>query len=123
MRAKSKVCRHVRRRRLGRALIGEARLTGTAGSVAVINGHIWHGGTRNESGAPRRVLHLAISRRDLPQQLVERAHLTPALHQRSTPGQRYLLNIEDAAAVVFGYPPMPRDPRVWTAFKSDETPH
>ena len=59
----------------------------------------------------------------LPQQLVERAHLTPALHQRSTPGQRYLLNIEDAAAVVFGYPPMPRDPRVWTAFRSDETPH
>ena len=102
---------------------GEAKLTGTAGSVAVINGHIWHGGTRNESGAPRRVLHLAISRRDLPQQLVERAHLTPALHQRSTPGQRYLLNIEDAAAVVFGYPPMPRDPRVWTAFRSDETPH
>jgi len=50
----------------------EIKLTGKAGSVAVINGHIWHGGTRNESGAPRRVLHLAIGRRDLPQ-AVERA--------------------------------------------------
>ena len=57
----------------------EIKLTGKAGSVAVINGSIWHGGTRNDSGAPRRVLHLAIGRRDLPQQLNEREHLTPEL--------------------------------------------
>ena len=44
----------------------EIKVTGKAGSVAVINGHIWHGGTRNESGEPRRVLHLAMARRDLP---------------------------------------------------------
>ena len=98
----------------------ERKVTGKAGSVAVINGHIWHGGTRNETGAPRRVLHLAISRRNLPQQLVEREHLTPELHARSTPGQRYLLNIEGAEPVVFGYPPMPEDPRVWTAFETQE---
>lgn len=102
---------------------GEVKLTGPAGSVAVINGHIWHGGTRSESGAPRRVLHLAISRRNLPQQLVEREHLTPALHERSTAGQRYLLNIEGAQPVVFGYPPMPSDPRVWTAFEADGSSH
>ena len=102
---------------------GEVKVTGTAGAVAVMNGSIWHGGTTNISGAPRRVLHLAISRRDLPQQLVEREHLTEELHRRSTPGQRYLLNIEGAEPVVFGYPPLPEDPRVWTTFKSDDAQH
>lgn len=94
---------------------GEVKLTGPAGSVAVINGSIWHGGTRNESGASRRVLHLAIGRRDIPQQLVERDHLTPELHARATPAMRYLLDIEGAEPKVFGYPPLPTDPRVWEA--------
>jgi hypothetical protein len=93
----------------------EIRLTGKAGSVAVINGHIWHGGTRNESGAPRRVLHLAIGRRDLPQQLNEREHLTPELLARTNAAQRFLLDIEDAVPKVEGYPPLPKEARVWTA--------
>ena len=76
--------------------------------------HIWHGGTRNESGAPRQVLHLAIGRRDIPQQLVEREHLTTDLFERSGPGQRFLLDIEGAAPVVKGYPPR-KSTRVWTA--------
>jgi ectoine hydroxylase-related dioxygenase (phytanoyl-CoA dioxygenase family) len=94
---------------------GEVRLTGRAGSVAVINGHIWHGGTRNESGASRQVLHLAIGRRDIPQQLVEREHLTRDLWQRSGPAQRFLLDIEGAAPRLDGYPPLPTEARVWTA--------
>jgi ectoine hydroxylase-related dioxygenase (phytanoyl-CoA dioxygenase family) len=94
---------------------GEIRLTGNAGSVAVINGHIWHGGTRNESGASRQVLHLAIGRRDIPQQLVERQHLTEALARRASPGQRFLLDIEGADPLVEGYPPLPETTRVWTA--------
>jgi ectoine hydroxylase-related dioxygenase (phytanoyl-CoA dioxygenase family) len=93
----------------------EIKLTGKAGSVAVINGHIWHGGTRNESGAPRRVLHLAIGRRDLPQQLNEREHLTPDLCERSNPSQKFLLDIEGATPKVKGYPPLPKEARVWTA--------
>ena len=93
----------------------EIKLTGKAGSVAVINGHIWHGGTRNESGAPRRVLHLAIGRRDLPQQLNEREHLTPELHERTNPSQKFLLDIEGATPKVMGYPPMPKQVRTWTA--------
>jgi ectoine hydroxylase-related dioxygenase (phytanoyl-CoA dioxygenase family) len=91
----------------------EVHLTGKAGSVAVINGSIWHGGTRNHSGASRRVLHLAIGRRDRPQQLKERDHLTPELLNRSSPAQRFLLDIEGAEPKVFGYPPLPTDPRVW----------
>ena len=91
----------------------EVKINGTAGSVAVINGGIWHGGTRNDSGAPRRVLHLAIGRRDIPQQLVERDHLTPELLRRSGPAQRYLLDIEGAEPRVFGYPPPPAEVRTW----------
>ena len=93
----------------------EIRLIGKAGSVAVINGHIWHGGTRNESGASRRVLHLAIGRRDLPQQLNEREHLTPELLDRANPSQKFLLDIEGATPKVKGYPPLPKQARVWTA--------
>ena len=101
----------------------EVRLTGKAGSVAVINGHIWHGGTCNESGAPRRVLHLAIGRRDLPQQLNEREHLTPELLERSGPAQRFLLDIEGAEPKVFGYPPLPQEVRTWTAVEAVDARH
>ena len=100
----------------------EIKLTGKAGSVAVINGHIWHGGTRNESGKPRRVLHLAIGRRDLPQQLNEREHLTKELFERSGPSQKFLLDIEGAEPKVYGYPPLPKEARLWTAAEAVEIP-
>ena len=98
----------------------EIKLTAKAGSVAVINGHIWHGGTRNESGAPRRVLHLAIGRRDLPQQLNERQHLTPELFGRTNASEKFLLDIEGATPAVIGYPPLPKQARVWTAAETVE---
>jgi len=101
----------------------EIHLTGKAGSVGVINGHIWHGGTVNRSGNPRRVLHLAIGRRDLPQQLNEREHLTPELLNRSSPAQRYLLDIEGAEPKVFGYPPLPKEVRTWTAVEAVDARH
>jgi ectoine hydroxylase-related dioxygenase (phytanoyl-CoA dioxygenase family) len=96
----------------------EVRLTGKAGSVAVINGHIWHGGTRNESGASRRVLRLAIGRRDLPPQLNEREHLTPDLYVRTNPSQKFLLDIEGATPRVMGYPPLPTSARTWAAVET-----
>ena len=98
----------------------EVKVTGKAGSVAVINGGIWHGGTRNESGASRRVLHLAIGRRDIPQQLVEREHLTPDLLRRSSPAQRFLLDIEGAEPRVMGYPPLPTEVRTWKAIETEK---
>ena len=78
---------------------GEVKLIAPAGSVAVINSSLWHAGTVNVSGGRRRVLHLTYTRRDLPQQLVQRAHLTPALFERMSPAQRYLLDIHDEGAV------------------------
>lgn len=93
----------------------EFHITGKAGTVAVINGRIWHGGTTNESGALRRVLHLAIGRRDIPQQLNEREHLTQALHERAGPAERYLLDIEGAEPKVADPLALPHDARVWKA--------
>jgi ectoine hydroxylase-related dioxygenase (phytanoyl-CoA dioxygenase family) len=101
----------------------EVGLTGKAGSVAVINGHIWHGGTRNESGKSRRVLHLAIGRRDLPQQLNEREHLTTDLYRRSSQAQRFLLDIEGAQPRIDGYPPLPTKARTWKAADMVEAGH
>lgn len=74
----------------------EVKLTGRAGTICVINGCIWHGGTLNRSGAPRRVLHMAIGRRDIPSHQDHRATLTPSLWKRSTPAMRYLFDIEGA---------------------------
>ncbi len=96
----------------------ELKLTGKAGSVAVINGHIWHGGTRNESGASRRVLHLAIGRRDLLAQLNEREHLTPDLLARTSPSQQFLLDIEGATPKVTGYPPLPTSAPTWASIET-----
>ena len=63
---------------------------------------------------PRRVLLLFIGRRDIPQQLVERDHVTPELLARANAAQRYLLDIKGAEARV-GYPPMHKEARVWAA--------
>lgn len=73
---------------------GEVLATAPAGSVIVVNSSIWHGGTRNTSGARRRVLHLTYTRRDLPQQLVQREYLTEALYARLSPAQRFLMDVE-----------------------------
>lgn len=93
----------------------EFHITGQTGSVAVINARIWHGGTINRSGESRRVLHLAIGRRDCPQQLNEREHLTQALFDRSSPVERYLLDIEGATPVVDDPLAPPTDARLWKA--------
>lgn len=77
---------------------GELHVQCPAGSLIVINSSLWHGGTINTSGARRRVLHLTYTRRDLPQQLVQRDHLTPALYERMSPAHRYLLDIEPLPA-------------------------
>jgi ectoine hydroxylase-related dioxygenase (phytanoyl-CoA dioxygenase family) len=73
---------------------GELVVTAPAGSVVAINSVLWHAGTRNVSGARRRQLHLSFTRRDLPQQLNQRLHLTPQLDARLTPALRYLLDVE-----------------------------
>jgi ectoine hydroxylase-related dioxygenase (phytanoyl-CoA dioxygenase family) len=74
----------------------EIKVTGEAGSICVLNAHIWHGGTLNQSGAPRRLLHLAVGRRDVPPGFDHRKHLSRGLLERSSPARRYLFDIEGA---------------------------
>ena len=46
----------------------EILVLGTAGSIAVMNAHAWHGGTANRTLAPRLAMHAFYCRRDKPQQ-------------------------------------------------------
>jgi len=78
---------------------GEVRVEAPKGSVIIVNSSLWHGGTVNTSGNKRRVLHLTYTRRDLPQQLVQRQYLTEALYKRMSPAQRFLMDIEPIAAL------------------------
>ena len=76
---------------------GEVLVQAPAGSVVIMNSSMWQGGTRNDDGARRRVLHLTYTRRDLPQQLVQRDYLTRDLYERMSPAQRFLMDIEPVA--------------------------
>jgi ectoine hydroxylase-related dioxygenase (phytanoyl-CoA dioxygenase family) len=58
-----------------------------AGSALVFNGHLWHGGTRNEAGRPRRVLQGQFRARDL----VLPGEISSALPERFPAATRYLL--------------------------------
>lgn len=76
---------------------GEVLITGSAGSIVIANSSLWHSGTAKQNNNPRRVLHLTYTRRDLPQQLTQLDYLTPALYDRMSPAQRYLMEIEPPA--------------------------
>jgi phytanoyl-CoA dioxygenase PhyH len=71
----------------------EVQLTGAAGTVIVFNGHLWHGGTRNRTGSPRRGITLSFCRRDEAQQLNQAQHIRPAVRDRLSPAERYLLDV------------------------------
>lgn len=78
---------------------GQMYLTAPAGSVAVTNASMWHGGTANKSGDRRRMLHLTFTRRDLIQQFVQQDYLTDDLYNRLSPAQRFIFDVKQAAAV------------------------
>jgi hypothetical protein len=59
-----------------------------------LNSSGWHAGTKKNSDAPRRLVHLSYTRRDLPQQLTQIDYLTKELFERMSPEHRYLLDIE-----------------------------
>ncbi len=73
---------------------GEVLVEAPAGSAVICNSSMWHAGTLKKTDAPRRMLHLTYTRRDLPQQLVQLDHLTQELYDRMSPVKRYLLEIE-----------------------------
>ena len=55
----------------------EVLLIGKAGSIAVMNSHMWHGGTANRTPTPRLAMHGFYCRRDKPQQQYQKQLLAP----------------------------------------------
>lgn len=85
----------------------EVLITGKAGSIAVVNAHVWHGGTANRTSRPRLAMHGFYCRRDKPQQQYQKQLLRPEVQAALAPEVRDLLALDDplndqlsAAAVV-----------------------
>lgn len=74
---------------------GEQLVLAPAGSVIVMNAHLWHGATSNRTAAPRRAVHVFFTRRDKPQQQYQKALLSPETAQRLSPQVRELLALDD----------------------------
>jgi ectoine hydroxylase-related dioxygenase (phytanoyl-CoA dioxygenase family) len=73
----------------------EVFLTGKAGTVVVMNAHMWHGGLGNRTGKPRTALHVFFARRDKPQQQYQKQLLRPEVQARLSPQLRWLLALDD----------------------------
>jgi hypothetical protein len=73
----------------------EVLLTGTAGTVAVMNAHLWHGGTANRTSAPRLAMHAFYCRRDKPQQQYQKRMVRPEVQATLDADLRNLLALDD----------------------------
>ncbi|MGH9798967.1 MAG: phytanoyl-CoA dioxygenase family protein, partial [Blastocatellia bacterium] len=73
----------------------EKLITGRAGTVVVMNAHLWHGGTANRTDKPRLALHSFYCRRDQPQQQYQKQLLSQQVQQRLSEDLRWLLALDD----------------------------
>ncbi|HEY2015156.1 MAG TPA: phytanoyl-CoA dioxygenase family protein [Bryobacteraceae bacterium] len=73
----------------------EQLVTGKAGTVVVMNAHMWHGGTANRTAHPRRAMHVYYTRWDKPQQQYQKRLLSLDLQARLSPGARRILALDD----------------------------
>lgn len=62
-----------------------------AGSVLLIDAHLWHGGTANRDGRRRRILHSYFTAAEEPQQQDQRRWLRPETRERLSPAALRLL--------------------------------
>ena len=73
----------------------EVLITGPAGTVVVMNAHLWHGGTANRTPASRTAIHAFYCRSDKPQQQHQRTLLPAAVQRGLSPELRALLALDD----------------------------
>jgi ectoine hydroxylase-related dioxygenase (phytanoyl-CoA dioxygenase family) len=73
----------------------EVLVTAAAGSVIVMNAHLWHGGTANRSAASRTAVHAFYARRDKPQQQYQKQLLRPEVQAALSAELRELLALDD----------------------------
>ena len=73
----------------------EVMLTGKAGTIVIMNAHMWHGGTANRTDRQRRAMHAFYTRWDKPQQQYQNKLLSRATKARLSPEARRLLALDD----------------------------
>ena len=73
----------------------EVLVTGKAGTVVVMNAHLWHGGTENRTDNPRCALHAFYCRYDVPQQQYQKRLIPPETQARFSPELRRVLALDD----------------------------
>ncbi|HWE05399.1 MAG TPA: phytanoyl-CoA dioxygenase family protein [Rhizomicrobium sp.] len=73
----------------------EMLVTGKAGTVVVMNAHMWHGGTANRTDRQRRAMHIYYARGDKPQQQYQKRWVRPEVQARLSPLGRKLLALDD----------------------------
>ena len=73
----------------------EQLLTGKAGTVVIMNAHMWHGATDNRTDRPRRAMHVYYTRSDKPQQQYQKKLLRPETQAALGPELRKLLALDD----------------------------
>jgi len=76
-------------------LADEQLVTGCAGTVVVMNTHMWHAGTGNHTDRCRRALHGFYTRGDKPQQQFQKALLRAQTIDGLSPVQRKVLALDN----------------------------
>jgi len=73
----------------------EVLITGAAGTVVIMNAHLWHGGLGNHTAHSRTALHAFYCRRDKPQQQYQKQLLRPEVQATLSAEIRELLALDD----------------------------
>ena len=73
----------------------EVLVMAPAGTVVVMNAHLWHGGTANRTDYERRALHGFYCRRDIPQQQYQKRLIPLDVQDRFSPQLREVLALDD----------------------------
>ncbi|MEZ5357055.1 MAG: phytanoyl-CoA dioxygenase family protein [Bryobacteraceae bacterium] len=73
----------------------EVLVTGRAGDLVVMNAHLWHGGTANETDRERRALHVFYCRADRAQQQYQKRLVREEVQAGLTDAQRKVLALDD----------------------------
>jgi len=71
----------------------EVILTEAAGTIAIFNSHVWHGGTLNRTDKPRYGLHAYFCRRDQKQQTDQKAKISNETYSRLSEAARTVLDV------------------------------